>query len=117
MKFLTSIILTALLAFVAGLYLPWWSLAITSFLIALLIHQRSGLAFLSGFIGLFLLWGALAWWMDMENQGLLSAKIARIFPLGGSSVLLILITGFIGALVAGFAALSGSYLRSRRAVD
>jgi hypothetical protein len=32
-------------------------------------------------------------------------------PLGGSSFLLILFTAFIGALVAGFAALAGSYVR------
>lgn len=109
MKFLACILLTALLTFVAGLYLPWWSLAVTSFLIALLIHQRAGKAFLSGFIGLFLLWGLLAWWIDMKNQGLLSVKVAKLLPLGGSSMLLILVTAFIGALVAGFAALSGSF--------
>jgi hypothetical protein len=31
--------------------------------------------------------------------------------LGGNSILLLLITGLVGGLVAGFAALSGSYVR------
>ena len=49
--------------------------------------------------------------MDAENGGILSQKIASVLPLGGSTILLILITGFIGGLVAGLAALSGSYVR------
>ncbi len=114
MKFLVTVMLTGLLAFVSGLYMPWWSLAIAAFLIALLIHQNAGRAFLSGFLGLFLLWAILAWWIDMRNQGLLSAKVAKLLPFGGSSILLILVTAFVGALVAGFAAMSGSYLRSRK---
>jgi hypothetical protein len=47
----------------------------------------------------------------MKNQGILSAKIASVLPLGGSAVLLILVTAIVGGLVAGFAAMSGSYLR------
>ncbi|MBS1936171.1 MAG: hypothetical protein JST96_19380, partial [Bacteroidetes bacterium] len=41
----------------------------------------------------------------------LSQKIAQVLPLGGSVVALILVTAFVGALVAGFAALAGSYVR------
>lgn len=114
MKILAAILLTALLAFIGGLYLPWWSIAIAAFAVALLIQQKAGRAFLSGFIGLFLLWAALAWWIDMKNQGILSHKVAQLLPLGGSTILLILVTALIGAIVAGFAALSGSYLRNKQ---
>lgn len=114
MKLLVSIILTALLSFVAGLYLPWWSIAVVAFLTALFIHQRAFKAFLSGFLGVFLLWGFLCWWIDMKNEGLLSKKVAELFKLGPSSIAIILVTAFIGALVAGFAAMSGSYLRSSK---
>lgn len=114
MKFITAIILTALLAFISGLlsFSPWWGFAITSLLVALLVHQKAGKAFLSGFLGLLLLWGGLAWWIDMQNNGILSARIASVLPLGGNNMLLILVTGVVGGLVAGFAAMSGSYLRS-----
>ena len=112
MKFLVAIILTGLLAFISGLFLPWWCMAITSLLVALLVHQKAGKAFLSGLLGIFLLWAALAWWIDMKNNGVLSVKIASVLPLGGSRIVLILATGLIGGLVAGFAAISGSYLRS-----
>jgi hypothetical protein len=112
MKFFVAIILTGLMVFISGLFLPWWCIAITSFIVALLVHQKAGKAFLSGFLGLFLLWAALAWWINMKNNGVLSVKIASVLPLGGNQIYLILLTGFIGGLVAGFAAMTGSFLRS-----
>ena len=112
MKFLIATILTAILAFISGLFLPWWGMAITSLLVAVLVHQKAGKAFLSGLLGLFLLWAGIAWWIDMKNNGILSKKIATILPLGGNSILLILVTGIIGGLIAGFAAMSGSFLRA-----
>lgn len=113
MKFLVALLLTALLSFIAGLYVGWWwFFAIVAFIVALLVHQKAGKAFASGFLGLFILWAGLAYWIDVKNESILSAKIAEILPLSGSSILLIIITGVIGGLVAGFAAMSGSYLRS-----
>jgi hypothetical protein len=114
MKFLTATILTGLLSFIGGLYLPWWSVAVAAFLVALLVHQKGGKAFLAGFSGVFLLWAGLAWWIDSKNQSLLSEKIALVLPLGGSSMLLILVTALVGGLTGGFAAMSGSYLRATR---
>ena len=115
MKFISAVILTALLAFATGLYgvLPWWSFAITSLIVAIAVHQKAGKAFLSGFVGLFLLWSVLAFIKDSANEHLLATKVAQILPLGGSYVVLILLTGIIGGLVAGLAAVTGSYLRQR----
>ena len=113
MKFLLATILTALLSFIAGIYVPlWWSFALVALLVALLIHQRAGRAFFAGFLGLFILWFILIFWMDNGNDGVLSVKIASLLPLGGSKWTLIIVTAIIGGLIAGFAALSGSYLRS-----
>ena len=111
LKYILSILVTALMAFVTGLYLPWWGIAIAAFLVSAAIPQKPGFSFFSGFLGVFLLWEILAWWIDNKNNGILSQKIATLIPLGGSSVLLIVITSIIGALVAGFAALAGTYLR------
>jgi hypothetical protein len=111
MKFIVATILTSLIAFVAGLYLPWWSIAVAAFIVSALIHQKAWKSMLSGALGLFLLWGLLAIWIDIKNQGILSARISELLPLGGSAFLLILVTAFIGALVAGLAALSGAYLK------
>ena len=116
MKFLVATILTAILAFIAGLlsFSPWWGFAITSLLVAVLVHQKAGKAFLAGYTGVFLLWVGLVWWMDMKNNGVLSAKIANVLPLGGNSIYLIIVTGIVGGLVAGLAAMSGSYLRTTK---
>ena len=113
MKFFNSFLLTALLSFIAGIYISyWWFFAVVAFLVALLIHQKGFKAFFAGFLALFILWFVLAFWMDLVNEGVLSVKIATLLPLGGSKWLLMIITASMGGLVAGFAALSGSYLRS-----
>ncbi len=112
MRILVAIIVTALLAFISGLYLPWWGLAIAAFIVALIVQQHALKAFLSGFLGVFLLWALMAWWIDSKNEGYLSVKIAKLLPLGGNSLLLILLTAFVGALVAGFGAMTASFLRS-----
>src|SRR5437773_3877981 len=112
MKITVSIILTALICFVAGLYLPWWTIAVAAFLVALVIPQFPWKAFLSGFLAVFILWGMLAWWKDMKNEGILASKIAVIFHLPASSIIMVLLTAFTGGLISGFAALSGSYLRT-----
>ncbi len=112
MKFLVATILTALLAFISGIYLPWWGFAISTLLVAVLVHQQAGRAFLAGLLGVFLLWAGLAWWIDMKNNSVLSSKIASVLPLGGNAILLVLVTGLLGGLVGGFAAMTGSYLRA-----
>jgi hypothetical protein len=117
MKFIITTLLIALLSFVSGLYLPWWGFALAAFLVSALIPQRPGVSFLAGFLGLFILWTLLSWSMDAPNNSILSKKIAVLLPLGGSTVLLILITALVGALVGGGAALTGSYLHRRRTVN
>ena len=111
MKFITTLILTALLSFVACLYLPWWSIAIVSFVIAAVIPQHPGKAFIAGFIALFVLWGALSYWISNNNEHLLAHKVSLIILKTDSPYSLILVTALIGALVAGLGALSGSLLR------
>jgi hypothetical protein len=111
MKFIIALLLTAMLSYISGIYFPWWAIAIAAFLVGLLIPQRPGKAFLAGLLGVFMLWVTLAWWIDIKNSGILAARMSQLLPLGGSRVLLILVTGLVGSLVGGFAALSGSYLR------
>jgi hypothetical protein len=112
MKFIAALIVTALLSFIGCLYYPWWSIAIAAFIAALLIHQRSWKAFLAGFIALLLLWGGLAFWIDIKNESILSARISQLMGIGNNPLLLIVITGIIGGLVGGFAAMSASFLRA-----
>ena len=114
MKLIIAIILISLLSYIGGLFLPWWSIAVFSFLVILFIPMKSGKAFLAGFIGVFILWAFLAWLIDMQNDSILSKRIAELFYLGGSSFLLILTTSLIGGLIGGFGALTSSYLRNKQ---
>ncbi len=110
MRLLLSILLISLLAFIAGLFLPWWSIAPVAFLVALTIKLPVLKSFLAGFFGIFVMWFLVALWIDTKNESLLSKKIALLFPLGGSSIAIIVISAFVGALVGGLAAMSASWL-------
>lgn len=113
MKFITAIILTALLTYAIGLFtsLPWYSFVFCALIVSIAIHQKAWKAFLSGFIAVFLLWIVLAIIIDNANEHILSKKVAEILPLNGNYFLLIFITGFVGGLLAGMSALTGSFLR------
>lgn len=113
MKFIISILLTALLSFVICLYTDWWGIAIAAFAVTAFIHQAPSKAFLTGFLALFFLWGGLSWWTDLQNEHVLSHKLAALLPFGGSAFIMIFVTALIGGLVAGFASLAGSYLRKK----
>lgn len=106
--------LIALLAFVCGLFLPWWSIALAAFAVSALIPLKPLWAFCAGFFGIFILWGGLALVIDQLNNSILSTKIAAILPLGGSAYALICVTAFIGGLVGGGGALTGAYVKASR---
>ena len=111
MKFLINLLLIALLSFVAGLFFPDWAIAPAAFLVVLLLPLRPLLAFLSGFLAVFLLWGGLALVANAANGGILATRIANLLQLNGSPYALILVTALVGALMAGGGALTASFLR------
>lgn len=115
MKFIISLILTILLSFAACLFFPWWSIALAAFVVAALIPQKPFKSFLTGFIALLLLWGGLSFWISNNNDHILAHKVSQLILKVDNPYLLILATALIGALVAGFAALAGSYLRKTKA--
>jgi hypothetical protein len=112
MKFITSTLLIAAFSFIACLYLPWWSIAIAAFFVALLLNQKPLSAFIAGFVALFILWGLLVNFISGGNSHILAHRMSMVVLQSDSPTGLILVTGALGALTAGFAALSGSFLRS-----
>lgn len=113
MKFTTATLLTAIVSFVACLYLPWWTIAAAALIVALLVRQTPFKAWLSGFLGVGLLWVLIATIKNSGNDGILAKKIADLFSLNGSTVLLISITGLVGALVGGMGALTGAFFQKK----
>lgn len=114
MKFIASIILTALLSFAACLYFPWWSIAVVAFVVIALIPQSPGKSFFAGFVALFLLWFGLSFWISNNNDHILAHKVSLLILKVDNPYLLILVTALIGALVAGLAATTAGFLRTRK---
>lgn len=110
MKFSVALLLTSLLCFAVVLYLPWWFIAIAAFIVAIVVQQSQVKSFLAAFSAVSVLWSIHAFILDIQNAQLLSSKIAGVLQIGNSAVL-ISITAFIGGLVAGMAALTGSFLK------
>jgi hypothetical protein len=100
-----------LLCFCSCLFLPWWSIAIVSFIVAAIISQTPLASFITGFIALFLLWGVLSFWISTANDHILAHRVSLLIFKVDNPFLLIVITALLGALVAGFAALTASYIR------
>ena len=117
MKFFLSTILIAVVSLVAGMFLPWWFIAIISFGIVYLYRLRPGIGFLSGFSGVFLCWLIIALVRNADNDGILANRIALVFPLGGNGGMLVLISAIVGGLVGGLAGLTAGFLLPSKAQE
>lgn len=111
MKFLVAILLTALLIFAFGLYMPWWSMVIAAFVVAFFIPQKPGWAFLSGFLAGALLWGVMAAVISGNNDGILASKMSALILKKNAPGTLMVLTAMLAALPSGAAALSASLLK------
>ncbi len=106
--FLLSLLLILVLCAITEMFLPWWIVALTAFAVAYFVQQKSFTAFLAGFLAVFLLWSVYAFVLSSANENILASKVALLLPLKGNVWLLLFVTGLIGGLVSGFAALSGN---------
>jgi hypothetical protein len=106
----------AMLAALAESLLPWWSCAVVSFLVSLLMRQGGGRSFFMGFLGVGLLWFIAAMLHDMGNEHILSTRMATLFKLPGHGLFL-LVTVMVGALIGGLAAWAGALLSPPRAIS
>ena len=106
MRFLLSTLLTALLAFAFTWWMPWWTVAVVAFIVALLLRPRR--AFWAGFLGIFLFWLVVGLVRDGPNEHILSTRMAGVLPLGGQWWAFLLVSAVVGGLVGGFAAWSGA---------
>lgn len=111
MKFIITTLCIAVACFAVQFFLPWWSLAIVAFVIGAASDLKGWQAFLSGLIGVGVVWLGYSFFIDLQTNSILSAKVAQIFSLSDPAYL-IAITGLIGALVGAFAALTGNSLRA-----
>lgn len=110
MKLIIKIMLTAGVAYLSGVYLPWWGVVVVAALVSLVIPTNGFAAFVSGFIGVGLLWMVLSWKIDIESQGILTNKMSALFGLG-DPIYLVIASGLIGALAGGLGSVTGNSFR------
>ena len=110
MKFIVRLIVISLSCFITAQFMPWWSIIVCSILISFLVPGNNFNAFLSGFLGVGLLWLIMAWKIDIETASIMSSKIVQLFPVSDANMLVIL-TGVLGGLVGGFSAYTGNSFR------
>lgn len=115
MRFWIAFVLNVILSCLLGLLLDWWVVAIVAFVVGLWVPQKPFKAFGCAFLAIFVLYLAMSLVIDWENEHILSAKMADLVLKIKNPYLMVLITGIPGALVAGFAALTASFLRKRKA--
>lgn len=110
MKFLIRLIIIGVASHFALMHFPWWSIALCGFIAGALLNGSHANSFFSGFVAVGALWLVKAFMVNTNSEGILSAKIAQLIGLE-SGVMLVLITALIGAMVGGFATLSGLHFR------
>lgn len=103
-----TFLIIAVLGNLSLLGLPWWTAAVLSAMAAFFFPTKllSGatVAFSAGF----LLWFVLAYGLDSANGSLLSTKVGMLFK-GLKPIHLVLITGFLGGLLAKLGYLTGHF--------
>lgn len=112
MRFLIHIVVVFLFSWLLQTFLPWWTVAVASFIAGLLFGESGFRSFAAGFIGAGLLWVVMAWYIDSSTDSILTSKVALLFPTKTVG-LLIMLTGLIGGLVGGFASMTGGILTKK----
>jgi hypothetical protein len=111
MKFIFATLAIAVVAFGVQLVLPWWSLALVAFLIGFVSNLSGWAALAAGFLGSGSVWALYAFLLNSGNDSLLSHKMAALFGVPSSALLMVAISALVAALLGGFAAAGGRNLK------
>ncbi len=111
-KQLINFVVTSIIAIILSQFSPWWSVMIAGFVSAFLFSLDKADVFFIPFLAIFCFWSVYAFILSSSNDFVLAKKIAVLLPLGGNPYLLVLITGVVGGLASGLAAVFGKQLRT-----
>lgn len=110
MRLFLAILFTVLLAGITTWLFPWWMVAVSAFVVMLIVAVKPSGGFLAGFLGIALLWLAVVVVKDMSNAHVLSGRMAKLFGLPNAT-LFIVVTVILGGLIGGLAGWSGALTR------
>ena len=107
-------LIIVILCLVLQLFLPWWIITPLAFGAAFWKANSAAHAFWSGFFAVFALWIVTGLFYSIPNGHILANRVGGMFGLPDTTlnwVIVLLISGVIGGLTAGFCSLAGFYLR------
>lgn len=106
-KRVLAFVLILIFGHLCSLILPWWIIALVTFVIIVVMNLKEGAGFLIGFFAVFLLWLVYSIWLNVQNSFILNTQIGELFA-GLNGKLLIFISAFIAGLVGGLGGWLGS---------
>ena len=106
----SNFIVTLILALVLSPFLPWWSVMTAALTTALFIPLKKAAVFFVPFFAILLFWAVYSFILSSGNDYTLAKRIAVLLPLGGNPYALMLVTGLVGGIAAGIAAVFGRQL-------
>lgn len=109
MRNLKAILIIAITAGIATWFMPWWMIAVFSFVASVTHNLKPKDGFISGFAGIALMWLAVVLFRDIPNEHILSARMAKLFGLP-NYFLFFMVTMFLGGLIGGMAGWTGGLM-------
>lgn len=109
-KNILNFLATFVLALLLSLVLPWWSVMTAALATSLFIPLKKAAVFFVPFLAILLFWAVYSFMLSSGNDYTLAKRIAVLLYLGGNPYVLMLVTGIIGGLAAGIAAVFGKQL-------
>lgn len=111
MKYWIHAIIIIIVSFLLSYFLPWWNIALVAVVSSFMLRLKQWTALLFGLLAGFILWAMVSFYIDIENQSILSSRIGNL--LGGlGPIALIAVTGLLGGLIAALGSLAGASIRS-----
>lgn len=109
-KFVLVFLLTALLVFIVGRFVPSWALMVLVLLVCFSLGIGPTKGFFAAGFGFGLTWLLLSIWISIDSESGLPKKVAELMGLKNDN-LLWFGTGLLGFLVGGFSGLTGGLFR------
>lgn len=109
-KFGLQLLIILVLGSIAQYFFPFWSVAVVAALVGFFFkYENSAASFAAGTAAVTLLWTSYATFLNTANAGQLAGQIGELFKVGQGALLPI--TGFIGGILGGLGAQTGTLAR------
>lgn len=108
-KFTPISVSIAATAGLLNIIMPWWSIGLAAAGVVFFSRLKPGWAFLTGFFGIAALWSIVAVSKDINNEHILSTRMAQLFHLPNFGTFIV-VTILLGAIVGGLSAWSAALL-------